>query len=224
MPTCARGAAARIACTPRPCASSRWCPAARAASGSLRPGAWTPVRYPLVATTCGSFSVAEERHPISEAPGDDRGVVGECDGQGPRRPAPRVFQSLGQVPVIQGHMRGNAVRQQLVDEPIVEVEPRCVDLSGSQWHDARPGDRKAIRVEAEVGKQPDVLAVPVVVIAGDVSRVTSCHSTGLMAELIPDAVPLSVLMGGAFDLVGGGCRPPRESSRELPLHRRTSSL
>jgi hypothetical protein len=51
------------------------------------------------------------------------------------------------------HERLDPVREQLVDEPVVEVEPASLTAPRPSG-DARPGDREAERVEAELAHQP----------------------------------------------------------------------
>ncbi len=65
MPTSAPGTEARTAAMPRPWPSSRWWVTAAAVASSVSPGAWTPMRCPLCATTSGSFSVI---HRLTRSP------------------------------------------------------------------------------------------------------------------------------------------------------------
>jgi len=69
IPVAAPWATARIAWTARPWATQQWCAAASEASGSIRPGAWIPVRYPRYEVHHGSLSVAiaAVRSPIRRA-------------------------------------------------------------------------------------------------------------------------------------------------------------
>ena len=73
------------------------------------------------------------------------------------------------------HVRGDPAAEQLVDEAVVEVEPRCVDGPAACRNDPRPRDREPKRVEAELAHQRDVLAVAVVEVAGDCSVVAVPH-------------------------------------------------
>ena len=57
--------------------------------------------------------------------------------------------------------------QQCVDQPVVETQALFVYLAPALGQDPGPGDRKAEGADAELAQQGDVVAVPVVEIAGD---------------------------------------------------------
>ena len=61
---------------------------------------------------------------VAEGRGHDVGVLGEVVRRRPLRPATVVLERLGQVPVVQRHVRVDAGGEQLIDEPVVEVEAR----------------------------------------------------------------------------------------------------
>ncbi len=111
--------------------------------------------------------------------------------------------------------RLDVVREQLVDQPVVEVVPRLVDRPTSGRHDARPGDREAKRVEPEPAHQRNVVGIAVVEVAGDVPGVAVPDLARRRAEPIPHALASSVLVGRAFDLVRRGRRAPDEAARKL---------
>ncbi len=79
-------------------------------------------------------------HPVTEPGGDHPGVLGEPLSRLAYPPAAPVRQGLGEVPVVEGGGGGDAGGQQLVDEPVVEVEPRRVGGAGAGRLDTRPGD------------------------------------------------------------------------------------
>ena len=65
-------------------------------------------------------------------------------GEGLRRPlglpaAVGVLERLRQIPVVEGGKRLNAVGEQLVHEPAVEIEPLRVGLPRAFRKDPRPG-------------------------------------------------------------------------------------
>ena len=128
-------------------------------------------------------------------------------------PAALLLERLRQVPVVEGQPGHDALRQQLVDEPGVEVQASGVDRSAVGPH-ARPGGGEAVGLQPQLGHQRDVVAVAVVVIARDVSVVATDHRAGHAAEGIPDRVGSAVFVGSAFDLVGRGCRAEEEGGRE----------
>ena len=156
-----------------------------------------PVPDAVAEPSCDGLDVLRER------------VDGVADG-----PAARVLERLRRVPVEERHVRRDAVAEQLVDQPVVEVEARCVDAPRARRDDARPGDREAERVEAELAHQRDVVAVAVVEVARDRAGVAVPHLAGRRAEAVPDALAAAVLVGRAFDLVRRGRRAPDEVGRE----------
>ena len=215
MPTSASGRAARSACTARPWPSIRWC-AARTA--------------PLPSVPAGRVharAVAEERRaprlvqrgPVA-APGrrarraTSVGVVGEPGGGVPGRPAAGVLERLRQVPVVERQPRLDAVGQQLVDQPAVEVEPGRVGRPGAAGLHPGPGDREPVRLQAQLGHQRDVVAVAVVVVARHVAGVPADDPARGVAEGVPDRRGAAVLGRRALDLVRGGRRAPEEAGRE----------
>src|SRR5581483_7514965 len=68
-------------------------------------------------------------------------------------------------------------------------------------HDPWPGDREAIRLQAEVAHQGDVVFPTVVVIGRDVAGVAVADLAGRVAETIPDRLAAAVFFDGALDLV-----------------------
>ena len=153
---------------------------------------------------------------VAEALGDDLDVLRERVDGVARGPAARVLEHLRRVPVEERHVRVDAVAEQLVDEPVVEVETCCVDAAAALGQDARPRDREAERVEAELAHQRDVVAVAVVEVARDRAVVAVPDLAGRGAEAVPDALAAAVFVRRAFDLVRGGCRAPDEVGRERP--------
>ena len=107
------------------------------------------------------------RDPVAEAAGDGLRVLDERLRGLPRGPAARVLEHLRQVPVVERHVGLDPGAEQLVHEPVVEVEPRLVHAAPSFREDARPGDREAERIDAELLHQGDVLGIAVVEVARD---------------------------------------------------------
>ena len=79
---------------------------------------------------------------------------------------PAVLERLRQIPVVEGRVRLDAVREQLVDEAVVVVEPGLVHGATALGDDPRPRDREAVRVETELPHEAHVLRVAVVRVAG----------------------------------------------------------
>ena len=66
------------------------------------------------------------------------GVVGKRIRRVSREPAARFTKSLRQVPVIERRHWRDACTEQLVDQPVIEVEPGLVHRAGAGWHHSRP--------------------------------------------------------------------------------------
>jgi hypothetical protein len=66
-------------------------------------------------------------HAVAQPPDDGLRVLDERLRRLPCGPAARVLERLRRVPVEERRERLDAVREQLVDEAVVEVEPACVD-------------------------------------------------------------------------------------------------
>jgi hypothetical protein len=51
---------------------------------------------------------------------------------------------------------------------------------------SRPGQREAIMGDPQVGEEPDVFPVPVIVVDGDVAGVAVLNLAGRVGERVPD--------------------------------------
>jgi hypothetical protein len=82
----------------------------------------------------------EVPHPIAKLPGHIAGVVAEGLGGVAGLPAAvLVLEGLGEVPVVQGGERLDAVGEQLIDQARVEIQALGVGGAGALGEDARPG-------------------------------------------------------------------------------------
>lgn len=100
------------------------------------------------------------------------------------RPAARVLQLLGQIPVVERRPGSDAAFEESVDETIVEVQPLGVRGAPSTGLDARPGQGEAVGVQPEAAQEVEVLGQAVVVIAGHVTVVAVVDGPGRMAERV----------------------------------------
>ncbi len=154
-------------------------------------------------------------HPVAERLRADRGVVGEAPGGVAHRPAAFVLELLGKVPVVEGDGGRDAMLAEFVEHRAVVVEARLAGGAAPARLDPRPGDGEPVGPQAERGHQRDVLAVPVVGVAGDVARVPAADLARRMAEGVPDRGALAVCARRSLDLVSGRRRAPDEPGREL---------
>jgi hypothetical protein len=160
-------------------------------------------------------------HPVAELAAHDGGVVAEPARDVAVSPPAAVLQRLRQIPVIERDERRDVALEQRVDQAAVEIESGLVGLADPLRLHARPGDREAVGVEAEASHQPNVLAIAVVVVAGDVADVAVLDLARRVRERVPDRRTAAVGAVRAFDLIGRGRRAPqkavRESSHSAPL-------
>jgi len=82
--------------------------------------------------------------PVAELVRDERAVIREALRRVPRRPAAFFEQGLRQVPMEQGRIRFDVLRQQRVDKAAIVIEAFLVHRARTFRQHARPGDRKAI--------------------------------------------------------------------------------
>ena len=159
----------------------------------------------------------EMTDPVAQPTGHECRELAERIGCRTDGPSAGVLQGLGKVPVVEGDERVDAAGEELVDEAVVEGEARFVGATRPLRQHPGPGDREPVGAQTEIGHERDVLAIPVVVIAGDVAGVAVPHPPRRVGEPIPDALSATVLVDGPFDLIRGGRRPPDEAGRELTV-------
>ncbi len=104
--------------------------------------------------------------------------------------------------------------EQQVDQSVVPREARLVGARPAVGDHAWPGDREAVRLQAEVGHELHVGLDSVVVVAGDVAVVAVRDLALGVRVTVPDRRPAAVLGDGAFDLVGRRGGTPHEVGRE----------
>ena len=162
------------------------------------------------------FVDGEERlDAIAQAFGHIAGVIRERFGRLARLPsADTVLQRLRQVPMIEGRKRLNPVREEFVQEAIVEVEAFGVRRAGPVGKYPRPCDRKSIGFDAEPLDQANVFLVPMIVIVGAVRVAAIADFARGVGEGVPDRRGAAVLGHRALDLVGRRGRAPQEAGGE----------
>ena len=106
-----------------------------------------------VAQVRGAPRLVERRvrvHAVTQALGHDAGVIGDPVRRLALEPAAltAVFRRhvLRQVPVVERHDRRDAVFEQAVDDPAVEIEAFLVRLAVRRGDDARDADRESVGV------------------------------------------------------------------------------
>ena len=109
----------------------------------------------------------------------------------------------------------DAVLQQDIDQPVIEIEPRPVHRAAAARQDPTPGCAEAIRLQSEAVHQGDVIGVAPIVVAGDVARITVANHAWRVRESLPDARPGAVGQWRALDLIRRGRGPPQEVVRKF---------
>src|SRR5262245_1576354 len=106
----------------------------------------------------------------------------------------------------------DAVGEDFVDQPIIKIEAFWIGRASSVRKDARPCNGEAIGLGAQRLHQLDVFLVPVVVVVGDVTRALIGDLSGRVRKAIPNRWASTVLVDGAFDLIGRSRGAPAKIS------------
>ena len=101
-------------------------------------------------------------------------------------PAPRIFQTLRQIPVIERAVRLNPSREQRIHHPVIEVEPSLIRLPFPTRKNSRPCHREAKRLQPHLLHHRDVLRVAIVEVIRNVARIAISRLSARMRERVPD--------------------------------------
>mmetsp|Transcript_39099 Transcript_39099/g.104817 ORF Transcript_39099/g.104817 Transcript_39099/m.104817 type:complete len:257 (+) Transcript_39099:1292-2062(+) len=154
-------------------------------------------------------------HAVSEALKADLGVVLEIvDDLRAEPSAVLLVEALWQIPVVDGHQRGDLVRDELVDQIVIKLHSFGVHLAPALREQPRPGDREPVGRQAQLLHQCHVLLPAMVMVARRGAVVIILHLSLHGAKGVPDARRPAVLVA-ALDLVGGRGTAPHEALREL---------
>jgi hypothetical protein len=104
----------------------------------------------------------------------------------------------------------NVLRQQRVDEIVVEVEPTLIHGAGTGRKDTTPTDAEAIGLEAESLHQGNIVTPAIVVVARNVTGVAVDRAAGTVRKALPDARACAIGERAAFDLVRRRGSAPEE--------------
>ena len=120
-----------------------------------------------------------------------------------------------------GHIGGDAVGEQFINQPVVVVQPLRIRGAGPFREHARPGDGKAVRLYAERLHQLNILFVERVLRRADQRDVVVGDGAGLSAEIQPVRRPRVVRFKMPFDLKRGGGGAPQKMFRHAVIHKKT---
>ena len=137
-------------------------------------------------------------HPVRECIDDNAGVFREKIADPLRFPAAHLIRPHGQVPVIQRHQRLDPGAEELVDQIAVELNSLRIDdaLGG---HYARPADREAVGLQADLLHQRHILFVMMIMVGRDSGILISFYMSFI--KRIPDAGNLPVFCGCSLYLI-----------------------
>src|SRR5262249_15265089 len=113
----------------------------------------------------------EVPRPVAELLGTVAAMGGECRGGAAPSPPAAILQRLRQVPVIERREWRDAVGDEVVEEPVVEIEALRIWRAGALREYPRPRNREPIRSSGEGLHRLHVVSISVIVIIGDVAVV-----------------------------------------------------
>src|SRR3972149_3124447 len=156
-----------------------------------------------------------ERHPVSysiaQGMADEIRIFYKGVSDPSFRPASLFLQSLWQIPMVKGDKWFDIGFQQSIHQPTVESKAGPMDISAASRKKPGPGYREAIGHNAHLFHQTHILRPAMVVIGGNISSLPIRDHSRSVAESIPNALALAVLIPGTFDLVCGSSRTPGET-------------
>src|ERR1700722_13006324 len=159
----------------------------------------------------GLIVCGERAHTVAEMSRDQLGILREALCRVPIGPSSMLsLQGGRQVPVIQGCERLDVALEQAVDQPVIEIQTTAVDGAVAVRLHPRPGNGKAIPLNAQCRDQVEIRLEPVVVVTGDLAVRAVRGRTGAQAEFVPDRWPLAVGARRPFDLEGAARDTPSE--------------
>src|SRR5882757_1619706 len=130
-------------------------------------------------------------------------VIGKCLRGVARSPAAEAIpKRLGQVPMIQGYEWLDAVRRQLVQQPVIEIEALWVWRTCSFRENARPSNRKTIGFCAQRLHQLNVFLVKMIMIGRGVGVAVIRDGPARVGETVPNRWAAAVFVDGPLDLIG----------------------
>ena len=136
----------------------------------LHAGGMGSIEVPHADETLRLIECNPVRNPVREFVHHKGRVVGKPVGTVPVQPASPAVKGVGEIPVKQGHPGADAVFQQGINQPAVEIEALCVDGAGALRKHAWPADRESIGLQAHFGHQADIFPVAMVMVTGNVHR------------------------------------------------------
>src|SRR4029077_20123159 len=104
--------------------------------------------------------------------------------------------------MVQGREWLDAVRRQLIQQPVVEIEALGVWLAGPLREDTRPSNRKTIGPCAQCLHQLNVFPVEMIMVGRGVSVAVIGDGSPRVGETVPNRWAAAVFVDGPLDLIG----------------------
>ena len=165
---------------------------------------------------------------VAEGPGKDSGIFRIPLGCVPVGPTSCILKVLGQIPVVEGHHRLDALLTEHVEDPAVMVQPGLIHPTSGAGEDPGPSNGETVGTHPHLLHQGDVFGVAMILVTGLIPVRPVKDSPRFPAEGVPDGIRPALLPGGPLHLEGGSGRPPGKIRRECkPIclaHAHTSSL
>ncbi len=160
--------------------------------------------------------------PVVELAKHDRCVFGEPICNVGIEPASQIIERRRKIPVKERAHRFDAVFQQCVDQPAVEIQSCGIHLPSASRQDPAPRDAEAVRIHSQPAHQRHIIDVAPVVIAGDVAGFSVINHSWGVGEALPDAGSCSVGERRALYLIRRCGAAPEKVRRKLDFfgHRR----
>ncbi len=153
-------------------------------------------------------------HAVRERLRGEVGEVAEAERGVAVEPAAAILQLDGQVVVVQGGAGADPRGQQRVDQLVVERDALAAEAPARLGLDPRPGEGEGEDVDAELGRERDVLPVPLHV-PGAALRVAAVgHRAGPSGERVPHGLGSAALVRAALDLGRARADPDARAARE----------
>ncbi len=136
------------------------------------------------------------------------GIAGKSTGGLSAAPAARIFQRLGQFPVVQCDIRLQARSAAGLEHAQIKRKPFPVPAAVAVRVHPRPAHAETVSTEAHLRRAGNVLLISAVRVRGGGTVKPVCNGAGAAAEYVPNGFPAAVGPRAALGLVSAGGRAP----------------
>ena len=136
------------------------------------------------------------------------GIAGKSTGGLSAAPAARIFQRLGQFPVVQCDIRLQARSAAGLEHAQIKRKPFPVPAAVAVRVHPRPAHAETVSTEAHLRRAGNVLLISAVRVRGGGTVKPVCNGAWAAAEYVPNGFPAAVGPRAALGLVSAGGRAP----------------